>query len=114
MSQYLGAAIGKHQAQLVREPLAVVLDDASVWLSLFPVIYKLDGSPVRNMAVFILSEDAIQHSRCGQKADMAAVQRRQRSAVHAALFPNQDSGCLIRRRSRKQILHFIQRNPIIG
>jgi len=56
MGKNLCLAIGKHQRQFVRKPLAVVQDFGSVFFRFFPMIGELHRTPMGDVTLFSFAE----------------------------------------------------------
>jgi hypothetical protein len=103
------------QRQFVRKPLPVVQDFRAVFFLFFPVVGEFHGTPVRDVAIFSLAENPVEHSRRAEQPDVAAMQRRERAASDITLLGKKDStGFTIGRGIEQQILNFIQQNACVG
>src|SRR6476659_8230386 len=99
----------------MREALAIVNENSPVRLLVLPVVGKLDGTPVGDVAFFAFSKNSVEHSGRTEQANMAAMKRRQRPAAHAALLTKQHpAGLAVSARSKQKVLDFIERNAGVG
>jgi len=91
------------------EPVAVALRHRAVVGGLFEVIHNLDRLPVRDVTILTAAKDAVQHPRCAQQSDMAAMQRRERpSRNHRPLAKQQPVGLTVGAGLLKQLFNVIQ------
>jgi hypothetical protein len=61
-------------------------DLRAIFLFFFPMVRKLQRTPMSNVAIFAFAKDSIEHSRGAEQADVSAMQWREGPATDISLF----------------------------
>src|SRR5437016_13646017 len=94
--QFQNPAILKGQRQFMAESLPSANNGfPRLFAFLVELINMLHRPPVGYVALFSLSEEAVQHTAAGQQSNVALVQWRSRPAAHLLLLPNQDAATVL-------------------